>query len=390
MGLKKIVDLDRLSRFKDKILALIPVLDGTLSKNGQAADAAAVGTALSNKVDKVSGKDLSSNDFTSEYKNRLDNLSVNYIDKTTWDDFIPVTLVLLSEDDTSGTRVLIFDCTNNPLFQNISKLATAISNGVNLWFITADNGNNNTIKWHIIDVWTEDFASTHVTLASRLQNGTIQWATISPVSATKMQGEIHTSSATENNFTNALLSKLNGIESGARANVQADWTATSGDAFILNKPNIPTVPTDVSAFTNDAGYLTETTVAASADNWLGDALAGIDAEQYVLVVASGTSGAAVTHYRGFVQTVQAGMSAKKLVCAFGIPKSASPSQLTDFDILAVAEARNMNLNTGQIEFGGISGGKLYSTVLSPSGNGKMTGTLSVTDLALSSATGVSF
>ena len=53
--------------------------------------------------------------------------------------------------------------------------------------------------------------------------------------------------------------------------VNADWNATSGKAQILNKPTlfngdynnltnkptIPTVPTKVSAFTNDSGYVTE-------------------------------------------------------------------------------------------------------------------------------------
>lgn len=41
------------------------------------------------------------------------------------------------------------------------------------------------------------------------------------------------------------------------AQVNADWNANSGVAQILNKPTIPTVPTNVSAFTNDAGYLTQ-------------------------------------------------------------------------------------------------------------------------------------
>ncbi len=44
--------------------------------------------------------------------------------------------------------------------------------------------------------------------------------------------------------------KLDGIAAGAEVNVNADWTASSGDAEILNKP------TNVSAFTNDAGYIT--------------------------------------------------------------------------------------------------------------------------------------
>jgi len=41
--------------------------------------------------------------------------------------------------------------------------------------------------------------------------------------------------------------------------VNADWNATDGPAKILNKPTIPTVPTSVSAFQNDAGYLTSYT-----------------------------------------------------------------------------------------------------------------------------------
>ena len=55
---------------------------------------------------------------------------------------------------------------------------------------------------------------------------------------------------TDNNFTTTLKDKLDGIASGAEVNVNADWNANSGDAQILNKP------TNVSSFTNDAGYQT--------------------------------------------------------------------------------------------------------------------------------------
>ena len=58
---------------------------------------------------------------------------------------------------------------------------------------------------------------------------------------------------TDNNYTTEEKEKLNGIAAGAEVNVNADWNATSGDAQILNKP------TNVSAFTNDAGYLTTET-----------------------------------------------------------------------------------------------------------------------------------
>ena len=60
---------------------------------------------------------------------------------------------------------------------------------------------------------------------------------------------------TDNNFTNAYKTKLDGIASGAEVNVQPDWsvTDTNSDAFIKNKP------TKVSDFTNDAGYMTSYT-----------------------------------------------------------------------------------------------------------------------------------
>lgn len=69
---------------------------------------------------------------------------------------------------------------------------------------------------------------------------------------------------TDNNFTTTEQSKLAGIAAGAEVNVNADWSAISGDAQILNKP------TAVSAFTNDAGYLTsytETDPVYTASSW---------------------------------------------------------------------------------------------------------------------------
>lgn len=47
-------------------------------------------------------------------------------------------------------------------------------------------------------------------------------------------------------FTSTDKSKLNGIMEGAEPNVQADWNASSGDAQILNKPDLATVATSGS------------------------------------------------------------------------------------------------------------------------------------------------
>lgn len=53
---------------------------------------------------------------------------------------------------------------------------------------------------------------------------------------------------TDNNFTSALLTKLNGIESGAEVNVQSDWNEAdnTADDYIKNKPNLATVATSGS------------------------------------------------------------------------------------------------------------------------------------------------
>ncbi len=56
-----------------------------------------------------------------------------------------------------------------------------------------------------------------------------------------------------NDFTDDLKNKLDGIQAGAQANVQSDWNATEGAAFIKNKPSIPSKTSDI---TNDSGFIT--------------------------------------------------------------------------------------------------------------------------------------
>ena len=58
---------------------------------------------------------------------------------------------------------------------------------------------------------------------------------------------------TDNNYTSTEKSKLAGIQAGAEVNVNADWTATTGDAVILNKPTLGTAAaTDASAYATAA------------------------------------------------------------------------------------------------------------------------------------------
>lgn len=56
---------------------------------------------------------------------------------------------------------------------------------------------------------------------------------------TEFDVTISATTQSDNNFTDAYKNKLDGIESGAEKNVNADWNAVSGDAAILNKPTVP-------------------------------------------------------------------------------------------------------------------------------------------------------
>ena len=90
-----------------------------------------------------------------------------------------------------------------------------------------------------------------------------------------------------NDYTTADKNKLAGIASGAEVNVQADWNAISGESFIHNKPTIPaaqiqsdwnagsgmgqilnkpTIPTALSSLTDDATHRLVTDVEMSAWN----------------------------------------------------------------------------------------------------------------------------
>lgn len=128
---------------------------------------------------------------------------------------------------------------------------------------------------------------------------------------------------TDANFTTTEKNKLAGIASGAEVNVQSDWNATSGDALILNKPTIPTVPTNVSAFTNDAGYLTaETDPVFVASPAHGITSANISSWNGKASVSSITVNLVVANWSNNSQTVTAtGVTASNNVIVSPAPAS---------------------------------------------------------------------
>lgn len=103
-------------------------------------------------------------------------------------------------------------------------------------------------------------------------------------------------------FDSISSAKLSGIENNAQVNVQSDWNETdvNSDAYINNKPNIPSLPVEsvngetgvVVLNTDDIAqgvvneYYTEAKVSANADVVANTAKVGITTEQANAIVAN--------------------------------------------------------------------------------------------------------
>ena len=69
----------------------------------------------------------------------------------------------------------------------------------------------------------------------------------------------------ENNYTDAEVTKLAGIEAGAEVNVNADWNAVAGDAVIANKPSIPSALTPADTVVSETSASQSPAVGTSLD-----------------------------------------------------------------------------------------------------------------------------
>lgn len=178
-------------------------------------------TRITNKVDKISGKGLSTNDFTNAYKEKLDIITNEKINS--WDN--KQEQLIAGENITIENNVIsatgggsgeetdpIF--TNSPAYGIVSQDITNWNNKSNF-----SGSYNDLTNKPIIPSKTSD-----------LQNDS---------NFAIDANYIHT----DNNYTSTEKTKLSGIAMGAQVNVQANWTEidSSSDSFIQNKPIIPTI-----------------------------------------------------------------------------------------------------------------------------------------------------
>lgn len=197
--------------------------DTTLTVSGAAADSKTVGDELKKKVNAVTGKGLSTNDFTQVEREKLAGISAN------------------------ATRVIVDYAMND--------------------------SSSNPVQSRVIKAYVDDKVSDLQTQINQIDpTGEIDPAQIQDLidaaTANKVDKVSGKGLSTED-YTTAEKNKLAGIEAGAEANVNADWNAASGDAAILNKP---TIPSKVSDLTNDLNFIKESEVSEIQPSEIDDML----------------------------------------------------------------------------------------------------------------------
>ncbi len=219
---------------------------------------------VSDKVDKVTGKGLSSNDFSTALLNKLngiaDGAEVNV--QADWNNTDSASDAFIKNKPASFPP-----SSHTHTKAQISDMPTKLSQFTNDpgYLTSAD-----------IDTSQNHVHANKVILDSITQALLDKWNTVSN-KVDKVSGK----GLSTNDFTAALLNKLNGIAAGAEVNVQADWSSTdsASNAFIKNKPSsfppsshthtkaqISDMPTKLSQFTNDPGYLTSADIDTSQNH----------------------------------------------------------------------------------------------------------------------------
>ncbi len=219
---------------------------------------------VSDKVDKVTGKGLSTNDFSTVLLNKLngiaDGAEVNV--QADWNNTDSASDAFIKNKPASFPP-----SSHTHTKAQISDMPTKLSQFTNdPGYLTSEDVDTSLIHNH----------ANKSILDSISQALLDKWNTVSN-KVDKVTGK----GLSSNDFSTALLNKLNGIADGAEVNVQADWnnTDSASDAFIKNKPasfppsshthtkaQISDMPTKLSQFTNDPGYLTSADIDTSQNH----------------------------------------------------------------------------------------------------------------------------
>lgn len=143
-----------------------------------------------------------------------------------------------------------------------------------------------------------------------------------------------------NDYTTAEKTKLSGIASGAEVNVQSDWsvTDTTSDAYIKNKPTIPTVNNATLTVKQGGVSLGSFTANASSNKTITVAER---ANYFKTKPLTGTTGtiAATDHQCGLLPVVQAYLAGEQVMCDIKINSSGDVTWTSSIAMTSASDFR---------------------------------------------------
>lgn len=111
-------------------------------------------------------------------------------------------------------------------------------------WILADTTNSAQLITRVTTLETEiGNKADHSTLPTKVSQLTNDKGYLTSSDIDTSQNHSHSNKTVLDKLTQSYLDKIDGISEGAEANVQSDWNAVSGDAFIKNKPEFANVAT---------------------------------------------------------------------------------------------------------------------------------------------------
>ena len=131
---------------------------------------------------------------------------------------------------------------------------------------------NNTAKVGITSAQATDITNNNAKVSMVIGTAANEAMAGNTTVITSAQATAITDNSAKNSYPSADATKLAGIEDNAEVNVQSDWNATSGDAFIQNKPSIPSAaPVDSVNSLTGAVVLTTANIAENTNLYYTEA-----------------------------------------------------------------------------------------------------------------------
>ena len=222
--------------------------DNPTANSSNPVKSGGVKVALDSKVDKVDGKQLSSNDYTDEDKMKIANLgtsSTRNVGLSAGD--IPLLNSNGKLDENVVPAVAITDTfeassESEMLALTAQKGDICIRSDVSKTYILKTEPASSIGNWKVLKTPTDSVSSVNG------KTGSVSLSSQDLTDAEDLVRVVEGKGLSSNDYTTAEKSKLAGIESGAKKNVQSDWnsTDTNSDAYIKNKPTIPSALSQMS------------------------------------------------------------------------------------------------------------------------------------------------